>query len=354
MKDASSAMSAAEVGDHSMSNHTISNPLPGNNDTWDKCKLGLFEQWPVELRAYSLTIAAFAYPAAIIWDSEFLLFQNHAWTDKDGGRYQGQSQRGRLSNDTLDTLRSVTDRGIPKEMPFHDFLRDESTNSIFPFTAVLSPLSPQTKGGPHAVMVQLLPKPMMYRRPDTVAGEQRSKPSRVKDPTVQDDTKRANSPLDEHPFFRRFAEMLPSGLAILDHNAKAIFVNQHFWDLTTTVAKDDKSFTGWPQSIHPDDYSRVMDAYREAFTSRRQLRTEFRARGEPHPWRLLLLTPLEDENLQYLSLEHEGGFICSIVDISSEKSAELAEREAAIQARERKEQQERFIDSEQNFEHLKI
>lgn len=137
--------------------------------------------------------------------------------------------------------------------------------------------------------------------------------------------------------------MLPSGLAILDHNAQAVFVNQHFYDLTTHRSGD-KSFTSWPQSIHPDDYDRVMQAYQDAFKSQKQLRTEFRAMGEKHPWRLLLLTPLGDENLQHVSLREYGGFICSIVDITSEKSAELAERDAANQARERKEQQERFID----------
>lgn len=87
-----------------------------------------------------------------------------------------------------------------------------------------------------------------------------------------------------------------------------------------------------------------MKAYQEAFHSRRELRTEFRARGETFPWRLLLLTPLEDESLQHISLQEKGGFICSIVDISSEKGAELSERKAAQQARERKVQQEKFID----------
>lgn len=87
-----------------------------------------------------------------------------------------------------------------------------------------------------------------------------------------------------------------------------------------------------------------MSAYQEAFTSQKQLRTEFRAIEEANPWRLLLLTPLGDENLRHVSLREYGGFICSIVDISSEKSAELSERRAANEARERKEQQERFID----------
>ena len=85
-----------------------------------------------------------------------------------------------------------------------------------------------------------------------------------------------------------------------------------------------------------------MSAYQEAFRSQQQLRTEFRSLGGN--WRLLLLTPLGDENLQHVSLREYGGFICSVVDISSEKSAELSERKAAKEAQERKEQQERFID----------
>ncbi|KAK1042065.1 hypothetical protein LTR74_018560, partial [Friedmanniomyces endolithicus] len=88
-----------------------------------------------------------------------------------------------------------------------------------------------------------------------------------------------NVPLDEHPSFFRFAEMLPSGLAILDHKAQAVFVNQHFYRLTTHRG-DDQSFMSWPQSIHPDDYDRVMQAYYEALVSQQQLRTEFRALGK--------------------------------------------------------------------------
>jgi signal transduction histidine kinase len=87
-----------------------------------------------------------------------------------------------------------------------------------------------------------------------------------------------------------------------------------------------------------------MQAYQEAFTMQKQLRTEFRAVGAQNPWRLLLLTPLGSDSLQHVSLREYGGFICSVVDITSEKNAEFAEREAATDAHERREQQERFID----------
>jgi hypothetical protein len=65
----------------------------------------------------------------------------------------------------------------------------------------------------------------------------------------------------------------------------------------------------------------------------------------------LLLTPLGDENLEHVSVRDYGGFVCSIVDISCEKSAELTQRKVAEEATERREQQERFIDMvrEQNL-----
>lgn len=91
---------------------------------------------------------------------------------------------------------------------------------------------------------------------------------------------------DEHPFFHRSAEMLPTGLAILDHRAQAVFVNQHFYQLTTHRGPN-QEFKSWPQSIHSDNYKGVMELYHNAFLPQTQLRTEFRALGQQHPWRLL-------------------------------------------------------------------
>lgn len=137
--------------------------------------------------------------------------------------------------------------------------------------------------------------------------------------------------------------MIPTGIAILDHQAHAVFVNHLFYTLTTHEG-DDKTFLGWPQSIHPDDYDRVMDAYREAFRDQTPLRTEFRANGQKNPWRLLLLTPVREEHLPHISLRETGGFVCSVVDVTNQKQNQLDERKKAKEATERKEQQERFID----------
>ncbi|CAK3811757.1 histidine kinase [Lecanosticta acicola] len=289
---------------------------------------------PDILQAHITTVTSLPYPAAVLWGEDHAIFYNAAWEAAGGipGQGQGHPSRGSLSNDTKTTLRSVYQQGLPKEISTRDLLRTKSSGSTSDqtTTAIASPLRQPDESQVRGILLQLLPKQMPSQ-------------SMQIDHVGADAAEDSKIPIDEHPFFRSFAEMLPSGLAILDRDANAVFVNQNFYNLTTLRAED-KQFTSWPQSIHSDDYDRVMSAYQDAFSQQRQLRTEFRAKGEPYPWRLLLLTPLGDENLQHVSLREYGGFICCIVDISSEKSAELAERKAAKQARERKEQQERFID----------
>jgi PAS domain S-box-containing protein len=138
--------------------------------------------------------------------------------------------------------------------------------------------------------------------------------------------------------FQRFAELLPNGLAILDSEAEAIFVNDGFFKLTTNKVQNE--FRAWPESIHPEDYERVMQSYRNAFKSRKELRVEFKCAssptGEEGEWRLFLLRPLSDDP--------DAGFISAIVDITEIKQAQLTQERAATEAKDRKEQQERFID----------
>ncbi|KAF2771663.1 hypothetical protein EJ03DRAFT_325315 [Teratosphaeria nubilosa] len=330
--------------------------LPGSEEIWRQCPFGAPESWPDELKAFSMTVSCFPYPACIFWGEELVLLHNEQWTQVEGNvsaHGQGQKQRGKLSADVFQALTAALRGGMPQRIQSSDLLRSDAGDDDRGSTTVLiSPLFTDEKGQPCGLMAQLLPNSKQGRQKlqqgfGSYHEERKGDDDPAQRPQQFDMSKLGSVvdsiPLDEHPFFHRFAEMLPTGLAILDHRAQAVFVNQHFYSLTTHRG-DDKTFKSWPQTIHPDDYDRVMDAYHDAFTSQKQLRTEFRSVGHNHPWRLLLLTPLGDENLQHVSLRHFGGFICSIVDISSEKSAELNQRQAAREAQERKEQQERFID----------
>jgi len=110
-----------------------------------------------------------------------------------------------------------------------------------------------------------------------------------------------------------------------------------------TTNRSDKSYRAWPETIAPEDLERVMGEYRIAFSKREMMRTEFRCNvtegqeQQKEPWRLFLMKPLNDE-------PEVGGFIVAIVDISEMKAAELSQQKAAQEAKDRKEQQERFVD----------
>ncbi|RDH35001.1 hypothetical protein BDQ94DRAFT_177131 [Aspergillus welwitschiae] len=155
----------------------------------------------------------------------------------------------------------------------------------------------------------------------------------------------SNNSMGGHPDVsaQQLADMMPIGLAVLDHQDGSVFVNKRFLELTTCTSE--RAFECWCQSIHPEDFDRVAAAYREASQSYHALRIEYRTRLQPCLWRVCLLTPLEDEEeRQRWNLGPEGGFVCTITDITQEKTAELTQRRIAHEAEDRKQQQERFID----------
>ena len=323
---------------------TFKNPLPGDDKLWQECSVDI--QNDVFLQDLAVTLSNFDYPAAVFWGVELVLMYNKAWEDAGGIPQQGRAQRGQLSPDAWHALQKCIKGGSPAKISSHALLREKKQTDAERYLVLASPLFSPSVNEAKGVFCQMIATNEQSTRGQATDSDaqpnDKSRQGVVANLTelgVEDDS----TPLDEHPFFHRFAEMIPTGLAILDHNARAVFVNQQFYQLTTHRG-DDQSFKSWPQSIHPDDYERVMGAYQQAFKDQTELRAEFRALGSEHPWRLLLLTPLGDENLRHVSLGEYGGFICSVVDITSEKSAENDQRIAAEEATERKKQQERFID----------
>jgi signal transduction histidine kinase/ActR/RegA family two-component response regulator len=141
---------------------------------------------------------------------------------------------------------------------------------------------------------------------------------------------------------QQLTDMLPIGVAILNHRDEAIFTNRRFCDLMTKF--DPRSFDCWSQSIHPDDHDRVAEAYHEASRAQQPLRIPYRTRDHDCPWRLLTLSPMGPDELALFGLTTAGGAICTIADITQEKTAELSQRKIAEEAQQRKTQQERFID----------
>jgi hypothetical protein len=54
---------------------------------------------------------------------------------------------------------------------------------------------------------------------------------------------------------QELADMLPTGIVILNCRDEPVFSNQRFRELTTCHSA--KSFGCWSKSIHPEDYSLV-------------------------------------------------------------------------------------------------
>ena len=240
------------------------NPLPSGSQV---CLLGPARDWPETLKAFSFTIAAFAYPAAIYWQDELAIFHNQAWADIVGVDEQGQKQRGKLGPDAWDSLSAAFYGGKPKRLEARQLLGIDASptgpaNAYRP--VLLSPLFDVEGGEVVGLLAQLIPYKQRHAGQTDGASEDLKPVKSKTGQSARGQNKNGTSfhhldvselgnvvdafPLDEHPFFHRFAEMLPSGLAILDHRAQAVFVNQLFYSLTTHE-NEDKAFKSWPQSI---------------------------------------------------------------------------------------------------------
>jgi signal transduction histidine kinase/ActR/RegA family two-component response regulator len=146
----------------------------------------------------------------------------------------------------------------------------------------------------------------------------------------------------EHMTAQQLADILPVGVCIVNHEDTRAFVNKRFEDFTGPQEP-----TGWAclsRTIHPNDRGRVEDVYQTALSTRTALRTEYRTIDEKEEWRALALEPLSEGHLRQFGLSDNGGMISMVTDISTEKVAEMKQKMIAEDARERKQQQERFID----------
>ncbi|KAH6866645.1 two component histidine kinase 1 [Alternaria rosae] len=314
---------------------------------WTQTAIGARESWPVALTCLVNTcVLPMPHCSAIFWGQDLVVIHNLAWEKARGG-LDGQATLARDSygHEALGTLRTVL-RGRTVKVAARYFLKDFAEDHD---TQLLISTILDEGGTRQGVLAQLLEnRPVDHYMPIEGIDElSRQNPGRkVKDNESQQKgkhnskTKQADSM--QTNMFQRFAELLPNGLAILDQDAEAIFVNDGFFKLTTN--KGNNEFRSWPESIHPDDYEDVMAAYRKAFESRTELQIEFRCdvaepeemKSKGEQWRLFLLKPLSEEA--------DAGFISAVIDITDIKHAQLTQEKAANDAKERKEQQERFID----------
>ncbi|KAJ5982723.1 hypothetical protein N7451_012823 [Penicillium sp. IBT 35674x] len=149
-----------------------------------------------------------------------------------------------------------------------------------------------------------------------------------------------NFDFDRTASAQQLADIIPHGLAILNHGYKLVSQNSGFRELVTC---SNTNFSEcWLHSIHPDDTNRVTAMFNEALSSKKVLRVEYRARNQD-AWCVLTLNPLI-ANPHAFGLDARGGFIVTIADITPEKRAEFLQEQRAKDSQEHKQLQERFID----------
>ncbi|KAJ4337648.1 hypothetical protein N0V87_004604 [Didymella glomerata] len=329
---------------------------------WSKTTIGPRDSWPLALKCLvNSCVLPMSHCCAIFWGSELTVIANTAWNkargDLDG---QGTSALRSYKAEALSTLQRVVrgrtvkvgkENALPLQLSqsshhmytdakfFLQKINDEDQESQILLSTLLD-----ANGSRQGVLAQLMQNNTVEKYTaleglDKLAHRNPAKTNKkYGNKTPDGKSNGGQKDAMQTQLFQRFAELLPNGLAILDKDLEAIFVNDGFFRLTTNKMANE--FRAWPESIHPNDYDRVMAAYRKAFSLREDLRIEFRCTsettGEEGEWRLFLFRPLSEDS--------EAGFICAVVDITEIKQAQLAQEKAATEAQERKEQQERFID----------
>ncbi|KAF2474121.1 two component histidine kinase 1 [Lindgomyces ingoldianus] len=307
---------------------------------WSQTPLGPRDSWPLALRSLVFScILPIPHCTAIFWGNDLAIIHNLAWgkvTRNFGG--QGARAHDSYSGEALSALNAAV-RGRTVKVACKFFLRDTpecGADSVILLSTILD-----DNGVRQGAYAQILHSPTVERYLPMAGLDKmhREHPARqTKQEGAQQTHGEPQADSKQTKLFSLFAELVPNGLAILDSGAEAVFVNDGFFKLTTN--RSSKEFRAWPESIDPRDYEWVMDAYRRAFSSRQELRVEFRCTGnssiDDEEWRLFLLKPLNEDP--------EAGFICAVVDITEIKRAQITQERTAIEAQERKEQQERFID----------
>ncbi|KAK6003982.1 hypothetical protein QM012_008832 [Aureobasidium pullulans] len=311
------------------------------DEVWDDSDLGSAKEWPQTLQSLAPFIFTLSHPVAIFWGEDLAMIYNEAWeATSHSALKQGRPPNDAFNKHTIDTLRDYFHGRIDRPITATELSRNHAT-ATETSPVVCSPIHDNDKVA--GVLVQIFSKTHTNTKAaKEKPSEQDEDKKESSDEDMNDYVNHEETALDRQPFFQKFAEMLPTGLAILNHKADPLFVNHQFHDLTAHRGPD-QSFKMWPETIHPDDYDRVMAEYHKAFDSQTDLETEFRAFGE-NQWRLFLMRPLGKNNLQQFDLRQFGGYICALIDVSDMKNAELAQTRVAKEARERKQQQERFID----------
>ena len=130
--------------------------------------------------------------------------------------------------------------------------------------------------------------------------------------------------------FRTMADHAPVLLWMAGTDGKCEFFNRG-WLEFTGHSIDEEIGSGWAGGIHPEDFQRSMSLYLDAFVARRRFNMEYRLRRHDGEYRWVY-----DQGAPLFESDgHFMGFIGSCVDVTEQRLARDALRQATIELEER-------------------
>lgn len=138
--------------------------------------------------------------------------------------------------------------------------------------------------------------------------------------------------------FEKMANTAPVMIWIADVEGLFSFVNSVWLDYTGKKMGDELGMN-WLKNVHPDDFEKLLNVYRDAFGSRESFSAEFRFKGvnEKYQWMLMKGT---------LRLNDEGiftGFIGSCVNINEQIENEEKIKKINAELTETNETKDKFF-----------
>jgi len=138
--------------------------------------------------------------------------------------------------------------------------------------------------------------------------------------------------------FEKMANTAPVMIWIADVEGLFSFVNRVWLDYTGQNMGDELGMN-WLKNVHPDDFDRLLNTYRDAFGSRKPFLAEFRFKNtsEKYKWMLMKGTPrLSDDDIF-------TGFIGSCVNINEQIENEEKIKKINAELTESNETKDKFF-----------
>lgn len=128
--------------------------------------------------------------------------------------------------------------------------------------------------------------------------------------------------------FQIMADAAPVLLWMSREDSMCTFFNQSWLDFTGRTL-DQEWGVGWAEGVHPEDLSRSLDTYQDAFAARRAFEMEYRLKRADGAYRWIL-----DRGVpRFTSQGVFAGFIGSCIDISERRAME-SDLHRAIRAKD--------------------